>query len=854
MLTTIEELKSTRKEILQVCEKRLDGRNNGRSIVKSFSSSVDDFIISIWQDCAISLTEDVDLIATGGFGRSELCPHSDWDLLILVDDDLSHELKKLLSKFAQMIWDSGANFSHSVRSVKEARAFFEIDHHARTAFLESRLLAGKGRLYSELSRTEAVENWDLYRQKNFCLQKLEESRVRRANFGDTAFCMEPNVKNGKGGLRDVSTIFWLSMVWYRVSAARKLINEKIVSETEFDGFVKARDFLWKVRTALHLESGRENDILSFEYQLRLARRLRYRGTNDSQTAERFLKNYFLKVKTIAELTDIFLLHFEERITPSPSTKSHIIGGCIKISGGVLSVIDEQKFLKNAANLLEVFRLSQIYDVVLNSNTLRLIRLNKNLLNSSSKIKSKLGVLFLSILQSDLHVSRSLQLMHETGVLGRFCLDFQKITGFGQFDRYHHFTVDAHTIRGIAFMNNFDLIEEGKMNLAFLSTLKMSLEKPELLYIAVLYHDIAKGRGGDHSKIGAELAQKFCKKLGLTAYDAELVSWLVLNHLVLSKTAQHFDINDRNIVEEFAVFVGERERLIALFLLTIVDVAAVGPGTLTEWKKHLFFQLFHSTDNLMRTGQMPSSAQGLRIKSRKKAVISLSAPEKSKAIGSVLEILPSSLILNSSPVITLEFCTMLNNYSGVKIFSEEERGFTKILAWGEDRSGLFASLAAGLADLNVKIITANAYTLKDSRVMDVFHITDHNDQALLEKNHLNRIKAQLNKILTNTLDISVENTTNPDILMRALPVSVKQHESAGHNVTAIEVVAADRKGLLATLARALLSEELVLKGVSASTFGEKAVDMFFLVSKNGTRLSTQQTSGVIDRLKAAARID
>ena len=854
MLVAIEELQSTRKEILQACEKRLDGRNNGRAIVKNFSYSVDEFIISVWQNCARLINDDVDLVAIGGFGRSELCPHSDWDLLILVGDDMSLELKKLLSKFAQMIWDSGANFSHSVRSVKEARIFFEIDHHARTAFLESRLLSGKGQLYEQLCRTEAIENWDLCRQTKFCLQKLQELKVRRASFGDTAFCMEPNVKNGKGGLRDVSTIFWLSMVWYRVSAGRKLINEKIVSEAEFDGFVKARDFLWKVRTALHLESGRENDILSFEYQFRLAKRLRYRGSSDSQTAERFLKNYFLKVKTIAELTDIFMLHFEERITPSPPTKARILSGGIRISGGVLSVIDEREFLKNPINLMDVFRLSQIYDVALNSNTLRFIRLNKNLLNSSSKIKSKLGVLFLSILQSDLHVSRSLQLMHETGVLGKFCLDFQKITGFGQFDRYHHFTVDAHTIRGISFMNNFNLIEEGKMNLAFLSTLKKSLEKPELLYIAVLYHDIAKGRKGDHSKIGAELAQKFCKKLGLTDYDAELVSWLVLNHLVLSKTAQHFDINDRNIIEEFAVLVGERERLIALFLLTIVDVAAVGPGTLTEWKKYLFFQLFHATDNLMRTGQMPASAQALRIKSRKKAVVSLSNPEMSKKIKTILEILPSSLILNSSPAITLEFCTTLNNYSGVKIFFEEERGFTKILAWGEDRNGLFASLAAGLADLNIKIITANAYTLKDSRVMDVFHITDHNDQALLEQNHLNRIKVQLNKILTTGSNISVENASNPDILMRALPVSVKQHESAGHNVTAIEVIAADRKGLLATLASALLAEDLILKGVSASTFGEKAVDMFFLVSKNGRKLGTQQTNGVIKRLEAVARIN
>ena len=854
MSVAIEELKSTRKEILRVCEKRLDGRNDGRTIVKNFSFSVDKFIVSVWQNCGKLLTEDVDFIAIGGFGRSELCPYSDWDLLILVSDELTPELKKMLSKFAQMIWDSGANFSHSVRSVNEARTFFEIDHHARTAFLESRLLLGKGELYKQLCRTEAVENWDRRRQTEFCLQKLEESKARRANFGDTAFCMEPNVKNGKGGLRDVSTIFWLSMAWYRVSAARKLINEKIVSEAEFDDFVKARDFLWRVRTALHLESGRENDILSFEYQLKLAKRLRYRGANASQTAERFLKNYFLKVKTISELTDIFMLHFEERIKPSPPTKSRVLNGCVKISGGALSIIDEEKFLENPINLMEVFRLSQIYDVALNSSTLRLIRLNKNLLNSNPQIKPKLGALFVSILQSDLHVSRSIQLMHETGVLGKFCLDFQKITGFGQFDRYHHFTVDAHTIRGISFMNNFNLIEEGKMNLVFLSNLKMSLEKPELLYIAVLYHDIAKGRRGDHSKIGAKLAQKFCKKLGLTNYDAELVSWLVLNHLVLSKTAQHFDINDRNIVEEFAIFVGERERLVALFLLTIVDVAAVGPGTLTEWKKHLFVQLFQATENLMRTGQMPANAQEVRIKSRKKAVVSLSNPVMSGRIQSILEILPSSLILNSPPVMILEFCTMLGNNSGVKTFSVEERGFTKILAWGDDRVGLFASLAAGLADLNVKIITANAYTLKDRRVMDVFHITDHNDQAVVEQNHLKRIKTQLNKILTNTLPLSVENTINPDILMKALPVSVKQHESAGHNVTAIEVVAADRKGLLATLSNALLVEDLVLKGVSASTFGEKAVDMFFLVSKNGTRLSSQQTNDVIKRLEAVARID
>ena len=223
--------------------------------------------------------------------------------------------------------------------------------------------------------------------------------------------------------------------------------------------------------------------------------------------------------------------------------------------------------------------------------------------------------------------------------------------------------------------------------------------------------------------------------------------------------------------------------------------------------------------------MPANAQEVRIKSRKKAVISLSNPEMSGGIQSILEILPSSLILNSPPIMILEFCTMLGNNSGVKTFSAEERGFTKILAWGEDRVGLFASLAAGLADLNVKIITANAYTLKDRRVMDVFHITDHNDQAVVE-NHLKRIKTQLNKILTNTLSRSVERTINPDILMKALPVSVKQHESAGHNVTAIEVVAADRKGLLAILASALLAEDLVLKESVLVHLAKKQLICFF----------------------------
>ncbi|MEC9248400.1 MAG: [protein-PII] uridylyltransferase, partial [Pseudomonadota bacterium] len=597
-------LKKRRNQVLAGAEKRLDGRNDGRTIVKYISASVDEILSLGWDYFSEENRSQVDVVGVGGYGRAELCPFSDWDILFLVPDRCDSSALESISKFTQLIWDVGGNLGHSVRTVSEAKKFFNQDHHARTAFLESRLIMGKGVLYHRLCSSESASSWDKSRRSEFCRDKIEECLDRHQKLGNTAFCMEPDCKNGKGALRDVSTIFWLSMAWYKVPAARQLIDYGVVSNEEFSAFVKARDFLWRVRTGLHLIAGRESDRLIFQYQLELAKRFRYRDNAKNGAVERFLKKYFLNVRTIADLSDIFLLHFQELIDPPKSfVRQRPSRYGLIVRGGTIEVADELEFSSDPLNLLRIFKEAQDSGCGLGSRILRIVRKSAKLLAGPFRLKKEASVVFLDILRSPEGVPKILRQMHETGVLGQFCPDFRRITGHGQFDRYHHYTVDAHTIAAVSYLRELSLIYNGNPSMVFAASLMKSLDRPELLYIAVIYHDIAKGMGGDHSEIGATLAKKFCARLGISLHDADFVAWLVLHHHRLSKTAQHYNLSDLSVIEEFSRFVGDRQHLIYLFLLTLVDVYAVGPGTLTDWKLHLFVQLFHATDDFLRTGRM-----------------------------------------------------------------------------------------------------------------------------------------------------------------------------------------------------------------------------------------------------------
>ncbi len=847
--------KTRRQAIMAAADHRLDAQQGGRAIVKYVSGAVDELVIDLWRQVAGDAAQGVDVVAVGGYGRAELCPYSDWDLLFLVPNASDARVNAAIKTFGQTVWDSGAHLGHAVRTVKEARKFARDNHQARTALLESRMVSGSGALYKDLLKSSGQQHWSRRERVEFCTLKLDECADRRRAQGDTAFCMEPELKNGKGALRDVSTIFWLSMAWYGVPTARELIGQGLVDDAEFNGFVRSRDFLWRVRSALHLITGRETDKLRFDLQPELAERFRYRDSERSSAVERFLKNYFLNVRTIADLADIFLLHFEEQINPGGRLRRRRkLSGGIEVYGTEVGVHDVEAFAADPHNLVRIFVEAQKERRYLNSRALRVVRKHARLVDASLRSSQAANGMLLTILRSPRNVATALRQMHETGVLGRLIPDFGRITGHCQFDRYHHYTVDAHTIRAIDILRDFRLGEGQFITMPLASKLMPALERPELLYIALLYHDIAKGRGGDHSELGENLARRFCRRIGLSHDDCELVAWLVLHHLRFSKTAQHYDLGDVEVIAEFCRFVGDQERLVYLFLLTVADVTAVGPGVWTDWKGTLFAQLFRAAEAFLRTGQVLPADHAERLQSRRDSVLSLCAAAERDAIAVSLAAVSNSLMLHFPPARLLELCRLLCRDSGAHLEVNESMGYTQVLAWGHDRPKLFSHLTATLANANTKALTAHAYALRDGRILDEFHITDANNVPVAERDQMERLRKRLEAVLDGEEPPAIKRPAKPYVLMKALPVQVRSLEAAAKTVTAIEVVAADRKGLLASLAAAIAEAGIDLRGANISTFGEKAVDVFFVHDGRGKKLADADVERLIGELLKAAKLN
>ena len=843
-----------RQAIMAGAQRRLNARQSGRSIVKFISSEVDALLIDLWRRIGGSAAEQVDIAAVGGYGRAELCPYSDWDLLFLVPDPDDEHTQTAIQRFLYVLWDSGAEIGHALRTPGSTREHARGDHHARTALLESRLLTGPGKLYGEVEKGCGQRHWSKRQRVDFCTHKLNEFNKRRSGMGDTAFLMEPDVKNGKGGLRDASTIFWLSMAWYGVPTARELIGKGVVDEEEFNGFVRGRNFLWRVRTGLHLLAGREEDRLRFEHQQALATMLHFRDSPKMSAVERFLKNYFLNVRTIADLADIFALHFEEQIRPPRSWRRKVdLGGGMLVHANKVTITDMSVFAADPTNMLRIFVEAQNEHRHLDSRALRTVRKHAGLVDAKLRASRAANDLFLDLLRSPRNVATVLDQMHETGVLGRFIPDFGRITGHGQFDRYHCYTVDAHTIRAIDILRDFRLGEGQYIKMPLASKLMAELQRPELMFVALLFHDIAKGRGVDHSELGEQLARRFCTRLGLSNDDTELVAWLVRHHLDLSKTAQHYDLSDPEVIVEFSRFVGDRERLIYLFLLTVADITAVGPGVWTDWKGFLLTELFHATDACLRTGQITPANQEQRLKLRRDSVLGMCVGAEKEAVGGALAVLSNTCTLNFPPAVLLDLCRRLTLQSGAYLSANEPLGYTQVLVWGVDRPKLLSHLTRILANANTKALAAHAYALRDGRILDEFHITDTRDGAVSDAGQLDRLRDRLEEVLRGKEPPAVKHPTKLDVLMQALPVEVRHLEAAAKSITAIEVVAADRIGLLADLAAAIAETEFDVRGANISTFGEKAIDVFFVTDNTGNKLDAAQTDLLIRRLRVAAEL-
>ena len=814
---------------------------------------VDKLLINLWQQQAPQAAICVDLVAVGGYGRGELAPQSDWDLWLLVPESCSALVEKDMQEFLVSLWDIGAKIGHAVRTVKETMVHVNEDWESATAAMESRLLAGPGDLYSQMQIR--LNRFFKRQRKHFVEAKLAEMEARHEHTGGTAFLMEPDIKEGKGGLRDVQTAFWIAKAWYGIDDIDGLVEKAAISGRERDQLLSAQDFLWRCRVGLHLEVERASDRLGFEQQVSLAESMQYHAIKHHPAVDVFMKEYFRHIGRIARVTGMLYMHFQEQLHPQRFTFMRNIGDGFTLEGQRLGISDDSVFKQDPMRLLRVFHAAQQGGRHLSSQALRRIRADVLLIDDEFRANPEAHGIFLQILRSARNVHWILREMNDTGILGRFIPEFREVVGFGQFNQYHAYTVDEHTIRAIGEARNF-WHRERKMRLALVNDVCQEIHRSELLYIALIFHDIAKVLPGDHSRQGAVMARNFCQRISLDQDATDLVEWLVLEHLLMAVTSQRSDLSDPEVIRAFAERVGNRNRLHYLLLLTVADIAAVGPNVWNDWKGSLLQQLYLLTEQHLRSDETVTETAGRLCRMRVETVLA-QADGDADSMQAALSLLSRQCIMHFPPRQLLHIIRLIADSDGdaVKFWVDDERSETMFFIIARERSGLFATLAALLTAGHASIMAAQAHAMADSRVLDVFHLQGVDGSHFNIKDDLERLELRIHDMLKQDEigKIKINGSFKVSLLMQRVPVRVRELPQASYQETAIEVSAADQPRLLARLADAISVEGYDLHGASVSTFGERAVDVFFLTGKDLGKLSTEQVVALCARLMDVARL-
>jgi len=851
-------LTANKKQLQKLYEnitKSFNANASGSELSRQMCADVDALLIKMWQQQAPAAAACIDLVAVGGYGRGELAPHSDWDLWFLTPDHISTDIKDEMQAFILSLWDMGAHIGSAVRTLKETMEHVNEDWSSATAALESRLLAGQGAIYASLDKR--LTTFFKRKRKAFVEAKLTELEARYERTGRTAFFMEPDIKEARGGLRDVQAVFWLAKAWYGSDDADDLVRQGAMSERERDHLLNAQDFLWRCRAGLHLEVNRASDRLSFEQQMILAERLAYQGIGHLPAVDAFMKDYFRHVGRISRITGMMRLHFQEQLHPQHFTFKRNIGDGFTLEGKRVGIKHANVFKDDPLRLLRVFHLAQQDRRRLSSQVLRQIRADSELIDADFRSKPEAHALFLKILRHNRNVHWTLRGMNITGVLGRFIPEFRNVVGLGQFNRYHACTVDEHTLRAIGEARNF-WHRERHVRLPLAHDICHKIKRPELLYIALIFHDIAKGLEGDHSDLGAVMAADFCQRIGLNRDATNLVAWLVQEHLTMAVKSQRFDLSDPDVISDFAQRVGDVERLNYLLLLSVADIAAVGPNVWNDWKGTLLRELYYATAEHLHGEGAGGEAAIERYHTRIQTVIEhRQSNADASTLQTALALFPQSCVMHFPPLQLSEIATLLMQHDGIAVhlWVDQLRAETLAIVIAQPRVGLFAALATSLTSGAANIIAAQAYKLADGRILDVFHLQGENGTPFDLKSDLKRLQSRILNILEQDqlekIDINAPFKSN--VLMQRVNVRVRELPKASYTETAIEVSAANQPRLLARLADTISAEGYALHGASVSTFGERAVDVFFLAGKQSGPLSTNEISDLCAKLEAIATL-
>ena len=803
------------------------------------------------------------LVGLGGTGRGEMAPFSDLDLMVLTAKTPAPDQERAAEAMLHLLWDLKLKVGHSIRSVPQLIALAKKDMTIRTAALEARWLWGDEQLFVEAMsrfRKDVVAGT----AAEFVAAKLAERDARHVRMGDSRYVVEPNVKDGKGGLRDLHTLYWIGKYVHGVERPADLVGAGLFTAAEFRRFDRAERFFWSVRSHLHLLAGRPEERLSFEYQPRIAEIMHYADRPGKSAVERFMQFYFLNAKAVGDLTGLFLAQLDEQMgkrgfrfaLPTIRRRPKRLGGFI-LDRGRISIPADDYFRADPIRLIEIFATAAREQLEVHPNAMRAATRDAALIDRKVRDEPRANALFLDVLTTLNRPEQVLRWMNEAGVFGRFVPDFGRVVAQMQFDMYHHYTVDEHSIRAIGLLAQIDR-GELKSDHPLSTAIIKQIASRRLLYVAVLLHDIAKGRGGDHSVIGAEIALKLCPRFGLDAAETETVSWLVRYHLLMSSTAFKRDLADPKTIEDFARQVQSPERLRLLLILTVVDIRAVGPNVWNEWKRTLLRTLFEAAEERLRLGHKQHGRPEL-VEARQRDLARL-LEWKASAIRAHVKRLPDSYWLaeplpwqlaNAKQVANAE-AHIGDARPSVVAEDDPQSGATRISVFTPDREGLFYRICAGLAAAGANIIDARIHTTRDGMALDNLLVLDSRSKPYADRRLRSRLVRSVEDALTGSepaLPSPERGRARSDAFRLAPSVAVA--DKASSRTTVVEVNALDRPALLAGLAAAIRALGHQIHSAHIATYGERAVDVFYLTGSNGKKLSEGEVEQVRGALLAAA---
>jgi [protein-PII] uridylyltransferase len=830
-----------------------------RNLVFGRAKAMDDLLACIWRLFEWKNESNIALIAVGGYGRGELLPHSDIDLLLLFHSEQTiDENVESLQSFLTLLWDIKLEVGHSVRTVEACIQEAEKDVTITTNLMESRTIVGEETLRSTLNLSVGPDK--IWPSREFYKAKMNEQANRYQKFNETEYNLEPNVKGGPGALRDIQNIGWVAKRYFGEADLVDLVERNFLTDSEYKALLDGQDFLWRVRYALHMITNREEDRLLFNLQEEVAEMFGYTDREGQIAVEHLMQDYFRQVFRLRTLNIILLQHFDEAILRDNETDEvEELNARFQVRNNYIEVADNNVFNRTPSALLEVFVLCAQTEGIkgIRASTMRLLFESRKLIDGAFRQDLRNITFFMELLRSPQGVYHGLMRMNQYGILGLYLPEFGKVVGQMQFDLFHVYTVDAHTLLTIRNLRSFRHLSNTK-RFPIATSIIQNLPKIELVYIAALYHDIGKGRNSDHSQEGALEVERFATRHRLSEWETELVIWLVRHHLLMSMTAQRQDISDPEVINRFATQVGDQQRLEYLYVLTVADIYATNPNLWNSWRASLMERLYSETKRALRRGLENPINKDDRIEETKLAALKILTNDGFQK-DDVLELWDNpgdDYFLRESPEdIAWHTRAIANHGLNIPLVlineTDQERyaGGTQIFIYAPDRPHLFADIAATLDLMNLDIQDARIMTSSASDFsLDTFIVLEQDGTSIGDNSErLFEIQHKLLLEIQNPHDSPLPNRRISRQLKHfEIPAEIIVSNDMDKQRTVVEIVASDRPGLLADIGRCFRDQKLTLLNARISTLGEHIEDVFFVVDENNLPLMNSEVVAKLQR--------